>query len=81
MFYEENKSSLLFVFTIQVLIYLFFQVFDLGEEAPDKVLHKLYANLEKLKSSGDDLAIKIENNLRLIVSEGERHHKDIILPS
>lgn len=47
------------------------QVFDLGEEAPDKVLHKLFANLEKLKSSGDDLAVKIENNLRLIVAGGD----------
>ncbi|MCL7044783.1 hypothetical protein MKW94_008959, partial [Papaver nudicaule] len=29
------------------------QVFDLGEEAPDKVLCRLYARLEKLKLSGD----------------------------
>jgi len=55
-------------------IYMFFQVFDLGEEAPDKVLHRLYANLEKLKSSGDDLATEIQNNLRLIVSQDERRY-------
>ncbi|RWW25788.1 hypothetical protein GW17_00009853 [Ensete ventricosum] len=42
-------------------------VFDLGEEAPDKVLHRLYANFEKLKSDGDGLAEHIERTLRLIV--------------
>ncbi|RRT53428.1 hypothetical protein B296_00028358, partial [Ensete ventricosum] len=41
-------------------------VFDLGEEAPDKVLHRLYANFEKLKSDGDGLAEHIERTLRLI---------------
>lgn len=45
-----------------------FQVFDLGEEAPDKVLRRIYVNLEKLKNSGDELAVKIQKNLRLIVS-------------
>jgi hypothetical protein len=45
-----------------------FQVFDLGEMAPDKVLHQLYATLETLKYSGDDLAAKIQNKLRIIVS-------------
>ncbi|KAJ0017141.1 hypothetical protein Pint_11742 [Pistacia integerrima] len=29
------------------------QVFDLGEKAPDKVLHELYANLKKLRHAGD----------------------------
>lgn len=47
------------------------QVFDLGEDAPDKVLHRIYANLEKLKSSGDELAIEIQNKLRLIVAGGD----------
>ncbi|XP_020269039.1 diacylglycerol kinase 5-like [Asparagus officinalis] len=47
------------------------QVFDLGEEAPDKVLHGIYSNLEKLKSIGDDLAAQVENNLRLIVAGGD----------
>ncbi|KAK8449753.1 hypothetical protein SEVIR_7G264700v4 [Setaria viridis] len=42
------------------------QVFDLSEEAPDKVLHRLYSNFEKLKSNGDLLAIQIQKNLRLI---------------
>lgn len=45
-----------------------FQVHDLREEAPDKVLHKLYGNLERLKSNGDDFAAEIGNRLKLIVS-------------
>ena len=44
------------------------QVFDLSEESPDKVLHRLYANFEKLKSNGDNLADEIQKKLRLIVS-------------
>ncbi|KAK9156081.1 hypothetical protein Sjap_003561 [Stephania japonica] len=47
------------------------QVFDLGEETPDKVLNKLYVNLEKLKQSGDILALEIEKRLRLIVAGGD----------
>ncbi|XP_064982194.1 diacylglycerol kinase 1 isoform X2 [Musa acuminata AAA Group] len=47
------------------------QVFNLKEEAPDKVLHKLYGNLEKLKSDGDHLAAEILNRLRLIVAGGD----------
>ena len=46
----------------------FSQVFDLSKEAPDKVLHRLYCNFEKLKSNGDPLAIQIQKSLRLIVS-------------
>ncbi|KAH0460204.1 hypothetical protein IEQ34_010867 [Dendrobium chrysotoxum] len=47
------------------------QVIDLGQEAPDKVLYRLYANLERLKSNGDILAAEIENKLRLIVAGGD----------
>ncbi|KAJ8459504.1 hypothetical protein OPV22_032430 [Ensete ventricosum] len=47
------------------------QAFNLEEEAPDKVLHKLYGNLEKLKSNGDHLAAEILNRLRLIVAGGD----------
>ncbi|KAG6497812.1 hypothetical protein ZIOFF_045718 [Zingiber officinale] len=47
------------------------QVFDLGEEAPDKVLYNLYANFEKLKSEGDRFANHIEKKLRLIVAGGD----------
>ncbi|OAY74989.1 diacylglycerol kinase 5-like isoform X2 [Ananas comosus] len=47
------------------------QVFDLGEEAPDKVLHKLYRNFERLKSLGDIGAANIQKNLRLIVAGGD----------
>ncbi|XP_024024890.1 diacylglycerol kinase 5 isoform X2 [Morus notabilis] len=47
------------------------QVFDLGENAPDKVLHQLYANLGKLKHSGDAFAAEIEKRLRIIVAGGD----------
>lgn len=47
------------------------QVFDLGEEAPDKVLHKVYGNLERLKCNGDINAAEIQNRLRLIVAGGD----------
>ncbi|XP_028074967.1 diacylglycerol kinase 6-like isoform X4 [Camellia sinensis] len=43
-------------------------VVDLLEEAPVAVLHRLYLNLEKLKLSGDELALRIEENLRIIVA-------------
>nr|XP_029122689.1 diacylglycerol kinase 5 isoform X3 [Elaeis guineensis] len=42
------------------------QVYDLGEEAPDKVLQRLYGYFEKLKSDGDTLAAEIQKRLRLI---------------
>nr|GLL22949.1 diacylglycerol kinase 5-like [Ipomoea trifida] len=48
-----------------------YQVFDLGEEAPDQVLRRLYLNLEKLKSSGDVLSPKLEEKLRIIVAGGD----------
>ncbi|XP_078175485.1 diacylglycerol kinase 1-like isoform X5 [Carex rostrata] len=47
------------------------QVFDLGEEGPDKVLSRIYANLERLKNRGDRLAEYIQKNLRLIVAGGD----------
>ncbi|KAI3804087.1 hypothetical protein L1987_32257 [Smallanthus sonchifolius] len=47
------------------------QVFDLGEEAPDHVLRRLYLNLENLKLNGDELAAKIEKQLRVIVAGGD----------
>uniref|UniRef100_A0A0D3G026 Diacylglycerol kinase n=1 Tax=Oryza barthii TaxID=65489 RepID=A0A0D3G026_9ORYZ len=47
------------------------QVFDLSEEAPEKVLHRLYCNFEKLKSNGDPIAFQIQSNLRLIVAGGD----------
>ena len=49
-------------------IFPIFKVFDLGEKAPDKVLHQLYGSLQKLKCSGDVLASEIEKKLRVIVS-------------
>ncbi|KAK1308894.1 Diacylglycerol kinase 5 [Acorus calamus] len=47
------------------------QVFDLGEEAPDKVLHRLYRNLERLKSNGSEFAAEIQKRLRIIVAGGD----------
>ncbi|KAM7251163.1 hypothetical protein ACFE04_023046 [Oxalis oulophora] len=47
------------------------QVFDLGENAPDKVLHQLYVTLETLKNNGDVLAADIQKSLRIIVAGGD----------
>lgn len=47
------------------------QVVDLGEKAPDKVLHQLYVNLEKHKRSGDSVAPEIQRRLRIIVAGGD----------
>ncbi|XP_027355513.1 diacylglycerol kinase 5-like [Abrus precatorius] len=47
------------------------QVFDLGKDAPDKVLHRLYANLEMLKYNEDNFAAEIQNRLRIIVAGGD----------
>ncbi|CAL5403581.1 unnamed protein product [Camellia sinensis] len=47
------------------------QIVDLLEEAPDAVLHRLYLNLEKLKLNGDELALRIQENLRIIVAGGD----------
>ncbi|CAM8955852.1 unnamed protein product [Rhodiola kirilowii] len=47
------------------------QVFDLSEERPDKVLGRIYANIERLKRSGDGLAFHIEQKLRIIVAGGD----------
>nr|XP_009793421.1 PREDICTED: diacylglycerol kinase 5-like isoform X1 [Nicotiana sylvestris] len=47
------------------------QVFDLGEKAPDKVLHQFYSNLEKHKQNGDSLSHEIERRLRIIVAGGD----------
>ncbi|KAG6751336.1 hypothetical protein POTOM_045869 [Populus tomentosa] len=46
------------------------QVFDLGKEAPDVVLRRIYLNLEKLKSN-DEFAAKIQEKLRIIVAGGD----------
>ncbi|KAF7848228.1 hypothetical protein BT93_L2179 [Corymbia citriodora subsp. variegata] len=47
------------------------QVFDLGEEAPDKVLRRIYLNLEKLRSDGDELATQVQQALKIIVAGGD----------
>ncbi|KAL5700241.1 diacylglycerol kinase (ATP) [Ranunculus cassubicifolius] len=47
------------------------QVFDLGENPPDKALHRIYANLENLKFRGDRIATQVYNRLRLVVAGGD----------
>ncbi|KAG8473343.1 hypothetical protein CXB51_035458 [Gossypium anomalum] len=47
------------------------QIFDVGEEAPDKVLRKVYTRLEKLKQEKDEFATKIHERLRIIVAGGD----------
>ncbi|XP_020549385.1 diacylglycerol kinase 5 [Sesamum indicum] len=47
------------------------QVFDLGDEAPDKVLSRLFVNLERLKNNGDQFALILEKKLRIIVAGGD----------
>ncbi|TYG41313.1 hypothetical protein ES288_D12G166000v1 [Gossypium darwinii] len=47
------------------------QVTDLGEEAPDKVLRRLYISLEKLKQENDKFAAKIYERLKIIVAGGD----------
>ncbi|ESR60640.1 hypothetical protein CICLE_v10015037mg [Citrus x clementina] len=47
------------------------QVFDVGEEAPDKALRRIYLNLETLKANGDAYATQIQERLRIIVAGGD----------
>ncbi|KAL3820973.1 hypothetical protein ACJIZ3_006878 [Penstemon smallii] len=47
------------------------QVFDVGEESPDSVLHRVYLNLEKLKNNGDEFARELEKKLKIIVAGGD----------
>lgn len=47
------------------------QVFDLGEKAPDKMLHQIYYNLEKHKQNGDQLSAEIQRRLRILVAGGD----------
>jgi hypothetical protein len=67
MHFSSVQSSILDVALLWELL-SYFQVFDLSEESPDKVLHRLYVNLERLKMEGDILAVQIWRTLRLIVS-------------
>ncbi|CAH2059557.1 unnamed protein product [Thlaspi arvense] len=45
------------------------QVFDLGEETPDKVLRRIFLNLERLKN--DDFSRHIREKLKIIVAGGD----------
>lgn len=62
------KFMILLCTTEHSVFFFFVKVFDLGEEAPDKVLSRIYANLENLRLQGDHIAIQIMEKLRLIVS-------------
>lgn len=48
-----------------------YQVFDLGDEAPDSVLRRLYLNIERLKGNGDHFAAEIEERMKIIVAGGD----------
>ncbi|PSS14446.1 Diacylglycerol kinase [Actinidia chinensis var. chinensis] len=47
------------------------QVFDLSVDAPDDFLQRVYLNLEQLKLNGDELALKIQERLKIIVAGGD----------
>lgn len=47
------------------------QVFNLSEEQPDKVLHKLLSRLQQLKEEGDAIAGEVRMNLKIIVAGGD----------
>jgi hypothetical protein len=64
MFFFLRNSNIYFGFYSLAL----HKVFDLSEESPDKVLHRIYCNFERLKSNGDTIAFEIQKSLRLIVS-------------
>ncbi|KAI3985583.1 hypothetical protein MKX01_033866 [Papaver californicum] len=49
-----------------------FEIFYLGKEAPDKVLSRIYINLERLRLSGDEYATEIMKRLRIIVGMAQR---------
>lgn len=74
MFINSNwtSCSVNMVYIISLLYnsfcYITFQVFDLGDEAPDSVLRRLYLNIERLKGNGDHFAAEIEERMKIIVS-------------
>ncbi|PIN14246.1 Diacylglycerol kinase [Handroanthus impetiginosus] len=47
------------------------QVIDLGEEAPDSVLRRVFLNLENFKNNGDENAPDLEKKLKIIVAGGD----------
>ncbi|KAL8502273.1 hypothetical protein ACS0TY_021413 [Phlomoides rotata] len=47
------------------------QVLDLGEEAPDQVLRRVFLNLQRLKNDGDEIAPELEQKLKIIVAGGD----------
>ncbi|PIN14243.1 Diacylglycerol kinase [Handroanthus impetiginosus] len=47
------------------------QVIDLGEEAPDSVLRRVFLNLENFKNNGDENASDLEKKLKIIVAGGD----------
>ncbi|XP_024522876.1 diacylglycerol kinase 6 [Selaginella moellendorffii] len=47
------------------------QLFDLSEEAPDKVLDRILKRLKDLTEAGDEVAGEIRERLRLVVAGGD----------
>ncbi|XLR61590.1 hypothetical protein S83_012262, partial [Arachis hypogaea] len=68
LFISSYNVHYLLINLVLVLVFLLlgFKVFDLGENAPDKVLHSIYAKLENLTVQGDQFAMKIMERLKLI---------------
>jgi hypothetical protein len=42
-------------------------VYDLADENPEEVLHRLLGHLERLKEDGDEIATHVRTHLRVIV--------------
>ena len=47
------------------------QVFDLSKDKPDKVLKRLYENLDKGVQAGEKWAGHVKNNLRILACGGD----------
>ncbi|KAH0689316.1 hypothetical protein KY289_016674 [Solanum tuberosum] len=45
-----------------------YKVFDLGDEAPNSVLRRLYLNIERLKGNGGRFSAEIEERMRIIIA-------------
>lgn len=42
-------------------------MYDLADEKPEEVLHRLLGHLERLKDDGDEVATHVRTHLRVIV--------------
>ena len=48
-----------------------FQVFQLPYQKPDKVLKRIWENLDRAIKQGDEKALHIQNNLRVVAAGGD----------